>query len=89
MTLGTMKIPIMNGVVATTNTPIKEVRVTKHGITLVEEYLLVCHPQAYQDKLLVSQVDPQVRETILDLEEGVEVDHQAVVDRTQEVRQEE
>jgi hypothetical protein len=83
-----MKIPIINGVMFTTNTHTREVRVTKHGITLVEEYLEVCRPQAYQDKLLVSQVDPQVRETILDLEEEVEVDHRMVVDPTQEVRQE-
>ena len=82
-----MKIPIINGVMATTSTHIREVRVTKHGITLVEEYLEVCHPQAYQDKLLVSLEDPQARETILDLEEEVEVDHRTVVDLTQEVTQ--
>ena len=82
-----MKILTPSGVAVITNTHTREVRVTKHGITLVEEYLAVCHPQAYQDKLLVSQEDPQVQETILDREEEVEVDHQMVVDQTQEVRQ--
>ena len=82
-----MKILTPRGVAVITNTHTREVRVTKHGITLVEEYLKVYHPQAYQDKYLVSQEDPQVRETILDQEEEVEADHRMVVDTTQEVQQ--
>ena len=81
------KFPTTIGVVATTSTLIKEVQAIKPGVTLVEEYLKVYHPQAYQDKYLVSQEDPQLREIILDQEEEVEADHLMVVDTTQAVQQ--